>query len=202
MPNWIMAIGAVVSAVLLFVNFTVQKKQYFKSRFDDNFFNLMQSFEGKVQRLYYSEIRTKTENGKQVDYDDIHHGVNVFKKFSFMYLKKVNLNLPEEKKEAAFQEIKKTYHTTFNSLFQMLLFIYDYIMEHKNQISTNFYMDFFILNIPEYFKFIIALYKIYDPSCEFAVRLIKEVKIIKPLDFSNYIKTKETYDEFIAKVNA
>lgn len=193
LPNWLMAVGAVTSAIILIFTLKKQKEQFLQSRFEEHFFNMVQTFNNKIEGLYYTE---KISNNNV-----IYNGAYIFKHLSLLYLTEIINKSSDLKKKDAAIRIKSTYHSNLKNLFDNLIFIYNYINQNFDVKSRNYYYEYLILNIPEYLKFIIALYKIYVKESIAAKILIKDIKILKELDFTSFITDDAEYDNFMAKVN-
>jgi hypothetical protein len=207
-----MAIGAVVSAFYLYKGFEKQKEmlkkqeliskeqkeQFIQSRFDDHFFNMVQTFYTIVEGLSLTIKRKKLVD--EIEIEETYSGVKVFEGLAKLYLP-ILRELPVDKMNSTFNTyIKDQYDSKNNQIFNLLVFIYDNINKNCKIETRNFYYEYLIINMPEYLKFIIALYKIHDPENDLAKKLIKDLRIIKDLDFKNYIKNDAKYNDFMTKV--
>ncbi|OGU15074.1 MAG: hypothetical protein A2X61_17035 [Ignavibacteria bacterium GWB2_35_12] len=202
---------ALFAAILFYKALKHQIDYSKKGNFENNYIFMLKNLNKEIDSLYFEEIIKQT-NGYSIGSEDIripHEGISVLKYLSKRYLviyndktKTFNPNISENLKliNDKFNEIKKQNHSQFNQLFKVINYIFEFIQKNRDDnIDKKFYFDYLNIQIPEYLKFIIAIYRRHEPEMEIINNLI-DYYVISPDDFKNYID-EDKHEEFIKSLN-
>ena len=190
LSNVAMALGGIVSAILIIITLLKQQKNYRISRFESRYF-------GMIDRLV-SNINNLSLTIKLGSQDKLFQGIDVL-----IHLSSFNKEAIKEHSEEAmlkgFTQMKRLYHSQLHDLFGLICFIIDYHDKYNPEATYDYY-KYLKLNINEHFKFIIALYFIYDKNCKLTKEIIEKLHLID-LDYSfkTFIKEPEHYKNFMEK---
>jgi hypothetical protein len=201
---WIITFGVATTAFYFYKTYQnqlqlsdVQKREAQLVRFETQFFGMVQTFIKKIDGLALDFGKLK--NAKANKIDKIYNGAEIFEQLTIFYIPCIEASELVRDKRFAF--IKSLYHSTLIQIFNILVFIFEYINLNVEEEKREYYYEYLTVNIPDHLRLLIALYKIHDFSTNDAERLIKEFKVVKKYDFRNHFGITAKHSDFMVEVN-